>query len=208
VADTKEEEANERAAIFRCTVKVFQRDDQAGDATPNILNYLPRPVQGLVLVDGHTTEQHIMQGMVLINEDDPNNTASPTLVSSSKPLFIANPDILMPPHTSTPYPPYPGPPPPTYKEDEDLQGDYWPHSPTPEAIPQPGTIPGDEWICNMQGLEPLVSHTIPGMAGREITAPFFCYDFAPDYPEIILSHRQNCTQHSRPLCAQLDPYPC
>ncbi len=46
------------------------------------------------------------------------------------------------------------------------------------------------------------------MAGREIIAPFFRYDFTPDYPEIILSRGRNCTNHSCPLRAQADPYPC
>jgi len=45
------------------------------------------------------------------------------------------------------------------------------------------------------------------MAGREIITPFFCYDFAPDYLEIILSRGCNCANHSRPLHAQPDPYP-
>src|SRR5258707_8161110 len=100
-----------------------------------------------------------------------------------------------------PYLAYPGPPPPTYKEDKEARGNYHLRSPTPEEGPQPGIIPGEEWIRNLQGLEPLVNHRIPGMARREIIAPFFCYDFTPDYPEIILSHRRNCANYSRPLHA-------
>ena len=189
VADTEEEEATERAAVFRQTVQIFQRDNQAGDSTPNVLDSPPWPVQGLMLMDGCATKQNILQGMVLVNENGvPTNTLSLlTVVSDSEPLFITNPNILMPPRASTPYLVYPGPPPPTYKEDEEHRGNYCPCLPTPDIIPQPGVIPRDEWIRNVQGLEPLVNHTIPGMAGREITAPFFHYDFAPDYPEIILS---------------------
>ena len=77
----------------------------------------------------------------------------------------------------------------------------------PEESPQLGVIPREEWIRNLQGLEPLVDHRIPGMAGREIIAPFFRYDFTLDYPEIILSRRHGCANHSRPLRAQADPYP-
>ena|SRR5258708_4693708 len=121
VAFIEEEEAAEQAAIFRQTIQAFKRDTQAGDSTPNILNSPPRPVQGLVLVDGHATEQNIVQGMVLLNKNfAPVDTpSSPTAVSNSELLFIANPDILMPPHPSTPYPVYPRLPPPTYEEDEE-----------------------------------------------------------------------------------------
>jgi len=94
-----------------------------------------------------------------------------------------------------------------YEEDEENCGKYQPWSPTPEEAPQPGVIPGEDWIRNLQGLEPLVNHRIPGMAGREIIAPFFHYDFAPDYPEIILSQGRHCANHSRPLHARADPYP-
>ncbi len=88
---------------------------------PNVLNSPPQPVQGLVLIDGHATKQDIVQGMVLLNKNfTPIGTpSSPTVVSDSKPLFITNPDILMPPQASTLYPVYPGPPPPTYEEDEE-----------------------------------------------------------------------------------------
>src|SRR5258708_33251240 len=55
VADTEEEETTERAAIFQQTVQIFQWDNQAGDSTPNVLDSLPYPAQGLILVDGHAT---------------------------------------------------------------------------------------------------------------------------------------------------------
>src|SRR5260370_41691223 len=45
------------------------------------------------------------------------------------------------------------------------------------------------------------------MASREIIAPFFRYDFTPDYPEIILSRGCHCANHSRPLRTRADPYP-
>ncbi len=172
---------------------------------PNILDSPPQPVQGLMLVDGHTTKQRVVQGAVLLNKNfiPVSTPSSPTMVSDNEPLFIANLDILLPPQPSTPYPVYPGPPPPTYEEDKENHGPYQPRSPTPEEGPQLGVIPGDEWIQNLQGLEPLVDHRIPGMAGREIIAPFFCYDFAPDYPEIILSCGHNCTNHSRLVLRQL-----
>src|SRR5260370_6139288 len=105
---------------------------------PNILDSPPRPVQGLVLIDGHATKQSIIQGSVLLNENfAPVDTpSSSTAVSDTEPLFIANPDILLPPRASTPYLVYPGPPPPTYDEDEEIHGNYRPRSPTPEEVPQ------------------------------------------------------------------------
>ena len=146
---------------------------------------------------------------MLLNENfAPVNTlSSPTEVGSNKPLFIANPDILLPPRASTPYPVYLGPPPLSYNEDKEMWGDYQPRSPTPKEGLQLGVIPGEEWIRNLQGMEPLVDHHIPRMAGREIITPFFRYDFTLDYLEILLSHGHNCANHSRPLCAQPDPYP-
>src|SRR5258708_21602188 len=130
------------------------------------------------------------------------------MASDTEPLFISNPDIPMLPQPSMPYPVYPRPPPPTYEEDKENCGNYQPRSPTPEEGPQPGVIPGKEWIRNLQGLEPLVDHHIPGMAGREIITPFFRYDFTPDYLEVILSCGRNCANYSRPLRTRADPYPC
>jgi len=126
VANTKEEEIRERGAIFQQTAQIFQRDNQAGEGMPNVLDSPPQPVQGLVLVDGQATEQDILHGAMLLNENFvPINTpSSPTVVSDNELLFIANPDILLPPQPSTPYPVYPGPPPPTYKEDKEAQGNY------------------------------------------------------------------------------------
>src|SRR5258707_13677874 len=125
----------------------------------------------------------MVQGTVLLNENfAPINTpSSPTVASDNEPLFIANPDILLPLRASTPYPVYPGPPPPTYEEDEENHGEYQPRSPTPEEVPQPGVIPGEGWIRNLQGLEPLVDHRIPGMAGKRIIAPPFYNHFTPSY---------------------------
>src|SRR5713226_6861779 len=99
VAFTEEEEEAERGVIFHQSIQAFQRDTRAGNGTPNVLDSPPRPVQGLVLVDGHATKQTIVQGSVLLNENFvPISTpSSPTAVSNNKPLFIANPDILLPP---------------------------------------------------------------------------------------------------------------
>ncbi len=99
VAFTEEEEEAERGAILRQTIQAFRRDTRAGDSMPNILDSPPRPVQGLVLVEGHATEQPIVQGQVLLNKNFvPIDTpSSPTTASNNKPLFIANPDILLPP---------------------------------------------------------------------------------------------------------------
>src|SRR5258708_15716079 len=77
---------------------------------PNILDSPPQPIQGLVLIDGHAMEQTIVSGTVLLDEDDTmvNTPLLLTMVSENEPLFIANPDILLPPRASTPYPVYPG----------------------------------------------------------------------------------------------------
>jgi hypothetical protein len=106
-----------------------------------------------------------------------------------QPLIILNPkmamapfkepDFLRPPRPVMPYEPYPGLPLPDF--------DYWPHTPTPELVKEPGVIPGDNWLCNITGLLPTHSYTIPGLRGRTVEAPFYKYDFLPDYPEILLS---------------------
>ncbi len=69
-----------------------------------------------------------MQGVMLLNENfvPIDMPPSSTAVSDNEPLFIANPDILLPPRASTPYPVYPGPPPPMYEEDEAERGEYQP----------------------------------------------------------------------------------
>jgi hypothetical protein len=38
-------------------------------------------------------------------------------------------------------------------------------------------------------------------------APFYRYDFLPDYPELLLLRGCNCPNHSCPLRAREDPYP-
>jgi len=128
VAFTEEEEEAERGAVFRQTIQVFRRDTRARDGMPNILDSPSQPIQGLVLVDGHATKHTIVQGQMLLNKNfmPVDTPSSPTAVSDDKLLFIANPDILLPPRASTPYLAYPGPPPPTYKEDEDTHGEYRP----------------------------------------------------------------------------------
>jgi hypothetical protein len=59
--------------------------------------------------------------------------------------------------------------------------------PTPEIIKEPRVIPGDDWLYNVQGLASVHPDTIPGLGGRMVEAPFYRYDFHPDYPELLLS---------------------
>src|SRR5713226_423986 len=66
VAFTEEEEEAKRGAVLQKTIQAFQRDTHAGDSMPNILDSPPRPVQGLVLVDGHATEQSVVHRAVLL----------------------------------------------------------------------------------------------------------------------------------------------
>jgi hypothetical protein len=93
-------------------------------------------------------------------------------------------DFLVPSRPMTPYEPYPGSPPPNFN--------YQPHMPTPKVIEEPGVIPGDEWLRNIEGLSPMHDYSIPRLGGRTIQAPFYRYDFLPDYPEILLSQGRNC----------------
>src|SRR5258708_4810879 len=98
-ANTEEEEAVKQGAIFQQSIQIFRQDNQVGDGTLNVLNSPPQPVQGLILVDGHATEQNVLHGVVLLNENfAPINTPSSlTTASDNKLLFITNPDILLPP---------------------------------------------------------------------------------------------------------------
>jgi hypothetical protein len=70
-----------------------------------------------------------------------------------------------------------------------------------------GVIPGDDWHRNVEGLVPQHDYTIPGLGGRPMEAPFYRYDFLPNYPELLLSRGRNCPSHLRPLRAREDPYP-
>jgi hypothetical protein len=108
-------------------------------------------------------------------------------------------DFLQPPQAATPYEPYPGSPPPNF--------DYHPHMPTPEVMEEFGVIPGDDWHRNIEGVVPQHNYTIPGLEGRPIEAPFYRYDFVPNYPELLLSRGRNCPSHSHPLRAREDPFP-
>jgi hypothetical protein len=108
-------------------------------------------------------------------------------------------DFLQPPQVATPYELYPGSPPPDF--------DYHLHTPTPEVVEEFGVIPGDDWHQNIEGLVLQHDYTIPGLGGRPIEAPFYRYDFLPDYPELLLLRGRNCPSHSCPLRAREDPYP-
>jgi hypothetical protein len=88
------------------------------------------------------------------------------------------PDFLRPPRPAIPYKPYPGSPPPDF--------DYRPHMPTSELVEELGVIPGDNWLHNVKGLSPVHSYTIPGLRGRMVEAPFYKYNFLPNYPKVLL----------------------
>jgi hypothetical protein len=98
-----------------------------------------------------------------------------------------------------PYKPYPGSPPPDF--------DYCPHTPTPEVVKEPRVILGNNWHRNVEGLALQHSYTILGLGGRMMEAPFYRYNFLPDYPELLLSRGCNCPSHLHPLRAREDPYP-
>jgi hypothetical protein len=98
-----------------------------------------------------------------------------------------------------PYKPYLGSPPPDF--------DYCPCTLTPKVVEEPRVIPRDDWHRNIEGLAPQHSYTIPGLGGRMVEAPFYRYDFLPDYPKLLLSRGCNCPSHSYPLRARENPYP-
>jgi hypothetical protein len=123
------------------------------------------------------------------HDPDTSSLATLSTVDVDQPLAIRNPkipvalfpepDFLRPPQPATPYKPYPGSPPP------DL--DYCLCTPTPEFIKEPRVIPGDDWLHNIKGLSPVHSYTIPGLGERMVEAPFYKYNFLPDYSELLLS---------------------
>jgi hypothetical protein len=78
--------------------------------------------------------------------------------------------------------------------------------PTPEIVEEPGVILGDDWLHNIEGLSLTHSYTIPELGGRTVKAPFYKYNFFPDYPKILLLWGHNCSQHLCPLWAREDLY--
>jgi hypothetical protein len=215
-----------RGQLLHMAVQVFHNDDEAGDATPNILDSPPRAVHSCITVAGQhnqapqTIGQTIVHSIMQIFGDDismhpphnPERSSSATLsiVNVDQPLVIRNPEMLLapfaepdflrPPRPAMPYKPYPGPPLPDFN--------YRPQMPTPEVVKEPGVILGDDWLCNIKGLSPQHSYTIPGLGGRMVKAPFYRYNFLPDYLKLLLSQGCNWPSHSHPLRARKDLYPC
>jgi hypothetical protein len=204
---------------------VFRNDNQAGDATPNILDSPPRAVHGCILVVGQNDQAlqtlggTILHGIVQVLGDntdlhpfhDPESESSSgsSTADVDQLLIIRNLEIqpapfqeldfLWPPQAATLYEPYPGSPPPDF--------DYRPCTLTPEVMEEFGVIPGDNWHQNVEGLAPQHDYTIPGLGGRPMEAPFYRYNFLPDYPKLLLSRGHNCPSHSCLLRAREDPYP-
>jgi hypothetical protein len=209
------EEQERRGQLLRIAIQVFRNDNQARDATPNILNSPPRAVRGHVLIAGQNDQAPqtlggtILHGVVQVLGDDtdihplhnPSESASSSLTADIDQLLIIQNlempvqelDFLRPPRAAMPYEPYPGSLPPDF--------DYRPHTPTPEVIKEFGVIPGHDWHHRVEGVSPQHDYTIPGLGGSPIHAPFYRYDFLPDYPELLLSRGCNCPSHSRPLRA-------
>jgi hypothetical protein len=216
-----DKERERRGQLLRIAIQVFRNDNQAGDVTLNILDSPPRAVRGRVLVAGQNNQAPqtpggmILHGVVQVLGDDtdlhplhdPSESASSSsTVDVDQLLIIRNPEIpiqeldfLCPPRAATPYEPYPGSPPPDF--------DYHPRTLTPEVIEEFGVIPGPDWHRHVEGVSPQHDYTIPGLGGSPIHAPFYRYDFLPDYPELLLSRGRNCPSHSHPLRAREDPYP-
>jgi hypothetical protein len=196
-----DDERERRGQLLCIAIQVFHNDSQAGDATPNILDSPPRAVRGRVLVAGQNDQAPqtlggtILHGVVQVLGDDtslyPLHDPSESSSSSSTAdvdqlLIVRNPempvqelDFLRPPQAAMLYEPYPGSPPPDF--------DYRPHTPTPEIMEEFRVMPGDDWHRNIEGVVPRHDYTIPGLGGRPMDAPFYRYDFLPDYPELLLS---------------------
>jgi hypothetical protein len=156
-------------------------------------------LHGVMQVLGDDTDLHPLR-------DPSKSSSSSSTADVDQLLVIRNPEIpiqelnfLRPPRAATPYEPYPGSPPPDF--------DYHPRTPTPEVVKEFGVIPRNDWHRNIEGVSPRHDYTIPGLGGRPIDAPFYRYDFIPDYPELLLSWGRNCPSHSHPLHAREDPYP-
>jgi hypothetical protein len=220
------EEERERWGQLLCiAIQVFCNNSQAGDATPNILNSPPRAVRGRVLVAGQNDQAPqtpggtILHGIIQVLRDNTDmhplhdlesrSISGSSMANVDQLLTIRNPemqlapfpepDYLCPPRAAMPYEPYPGMPPPNF--------DYHPRMPTPKVMEEFRVIPGDDWHCNIKGLAPQHGYTIPGLGGRPMEAPFYRYDFIPNYPELLLSQGRNCSSHLYPLRERQDPYP-
>jgi hypothetical protein len=220
-----DKEQERRGQLLHVAIQVFRNDSQARDATPNILDSPPRAVRGRVLVAGQNDQAlqtpggMILHGVMQVLGDDTDLhplhdlesefSSGSSIANVDQLLVIRNPEIqptpfpeldfLRPLQAATPYELYPGSPPPDF--------DYRPHMPTPEVVEEFGVIPGEDWHRNVEGLAPQHDYTIPGLGGRPMEAPFYRYDFLPDYPELLLSQGRNCPSHSHPLRAREDPYP-
>jgi hypothetical protein len=223
--NNSDEEQERREQILCIAVQVFHNDNEVGDTILNILDFPPKAVYGHILVMGQhdqalqTTGQTILHSVVQVLGDntsmhplhDPESGSSATLptVDMDQPLMIRNPEILLapflepdflrPPQAVTPYKPYPGSLP--------LDFNYHLHTLTLKVVKESRVIPGDDWLHNIEGLAPQHSYTIPGLGGRIVEAPFYRYNFLPDYLKLLLSRGHNCPSHSRPLRAREDPYP-
>jgi hypothetical protein len=156
------EERERCGQLLHITIQVFHNDNQAGDATPNILDSPPRAVRSCVFVAGQNNQAPqtpggmILHGVVQVLGDDTNlhplrdpesgSFSSLSTADVDQPLVIRNPEIqptpfqeldfLQPPQAAMPYKPYPGSPPPDF--------DYQPCMPTPEIVEEFGVIPGDD----------------------------------------------------------------
>jgi hypothetical protein len=219
-----DEERERCGQLLHITIQVFHNDSQAGDATPNILDSPPRAVRGRILVAGQNDQAPqtpggiILHGVVQVLGDDTNlhplcdpseSSSGLSMADVDQLLVIRNPEIqptpvqeldfLRPPWAATPYEPYPGSPPPDF--------DYRPCTPTPEVVEEFRVIPGGNWHQNIKGVAPQHDYTIPGLGGWPMDAPFYRYDFLPDYPKLLLSRGCNCPSHSHPLRVREDPYP-
>jgi hypothetical protein len=150
----------ERCGQLLCiAIQVFRNDNQARDATPNILDSPPRAVRSHVLVAGQNDQAPqtpggmILHGVIQVLGDDtelhpirdPSETSSSLSTADVDQLLIIRNlempiqelDFLWPPWAATPYKPYLGSPPPNFN--------YHPRTPTPKVMEEFGVIPGDDW---------------------------------------------------------------
>jgi hypothetical protein len=170
-----------RQAIYCNTWRVFCNDPHGGEGDPNVYGAPSHTIYGRVFVINSDNPEAIAQVKQELLPGGSLGSVFPSLTTTMNDRnipFIPNLNILLLPRASTPYPLYPGLPLPTYQEDEDTCGSYHPHFSTPEPVEEvssaeePGVSPGEEWVLNIHGLEPLVNYTIPGLEGCLVMAPF------------------------------------
>ena len=76
-----------------------------------------------------------------------------------------------------------------------------------DILPQPGTIPGQDWHCNFEELNYRFFKVIPDKQGQLHIAPFVHVDLESPSPQLLMTNSRNCPVHSRSLHARPEETP-